>query len=256
MAIRMRAFLVDDEELALKRLSRMLRATGRVEIVGSGTDPVEAVAAVLSAKPDVLFLDIEMPGMTGFEMLAKLDPQPVIVFTTAYDRYALQAFGVNSIDYLLKPFEQAQLERALDKIERMRGGSEPRQEIRELLEKLSAVAGPAPDYPARIASRIGERVEFVELARVTHFFAADKLTYAATPARNYVVDHTIQELEQKLDPRKFIRIHRATLVNIDFVYDLHALFAGRMMVRLKDEKKTELTVSRDRVRELKQRLGI
>jgi len=256
MAIRMRAFLVDDEELALKRLSRMLRATGRVEIVGSGTDPVEAVAAVLSAKPDVLFLDIEMPGMTGFEMLAKLDPQPVIVFTTAYDRYALQAFGVNSIDYLLKPIEQAQLDRALDKIERMRGGSEPRQEIRELLERLSAVAGPAPDYPARIASRIGERVEFVELARVTHFFAADKLTYAATPARNYVVDHTIQELEQKLDPRKFIRIHRATLVNIDFVYDLHALFAGRMMVRLKDEKKTELTVSRDRVRELKQRLGI
>jgi two-component system, LytTR family, response regulator len=256
MAIRMRAFLVDDESLALKRLSRMLEATGRVEIVGSGTDPVEAVAAVLSAKPDVLFLDIEMPGMTGFEMLAKLDPQPVIVFTTAYDRYALQAFGVNSIDYLLKPIEQAQLDRALDKIERMRGGSEPRQEIRELLERLSAVAAPPPEYPARIASRIGERVEFVELARVTHFFAADKLTYAATPVRNYVVDHTIQELEQKLDPRKFIRIHRATLVNIDFVYDLHALFAGRMMVRLKDEKKTELTVSRDRVRELKQRLGI
>jgi two-component system LytT family response regulator len=252
----MRAFLVDDEALALKRLSRMLGATGRVEIVGSGTDPVEALAAVLSAKPDVLFLDIEMPGMTGFEMLAKLDPQPVIVFTTAYDRYALQAFGVNSIDYLLKPIEQAQLDRALDKIERMRGGSEPRQEIRELLERLSAVAGPALDYPARIASRIGERVEFVELARVTHFFAADKLTYAATQAKNYVVDHTIQELEQKLDPRKFIRIHRATLVNIDFVYDLHALFAGRMMVRLKDEKKTELTVSRDRVRELKQRLGI
>ena len=76
-----------------------------MEIVGSGTDPVEALAAVLSAKPDVLFLDIEMPGMTGFEMLAKLDPQPVIVFTTAYDRYALQAFGVNSIDYLLKPIE-------------------------------------------------------------------------------------------------------------------------------------------------------
>ena len=252
----MRAFLVDDEALALKRLSRMLSATRRVEIVGSDTDPVEAVQAVLEAKPDVLFLDIEMPEMTGFEMLAKLDPQPMIVFTTAYDRYALEAFGVNSIDYLLKPIEQAQLDRALDKIERMRGGAEPRQEIRELLERLSAVAVPAPEYPARIASRIGERVEFVELARVTHFFAADKLTYAATPARNYVVDHTIQELEQKLDRRKFIRIHRATLVNIDFVYDLHALFAGRMMVRLKDEKKTELTVSRDRVRELKQRLGI
>jgi two-component system LytT family response regulator len=256
MAAHMRAFLVDDEALAVKRLSRMLTATGRVEIAGSATDPVEAVQAVLNAKPDVLFLDIEMPGMTGFEMLAKLDPQPVIVFTTAYDRYALQAFGVNSIDYLLKPVEQAQLERALDKIERLRGGAEPRQEIRELLDRLSAVAVPQPDYPTRIASRIGERVEFVELSRVTHLFAADKLTYAATSGKNYVVDHSIQELEQKLDPRKFIRIHRASLLNLDYVYDLHAMFAGRMLVRLKDDKKTELTVSRDRVKALKQRLGI
>jgi len=102
-----------------------------------------------------------------------------------------------------------------------------------LLDRLSAVAAPQPDYPARIASRTGERVEFVELSRVTHFFAADKLTYAATPVKNYVVDHTIQELEQTLDPRKFVRIHRATLVNIDCVHDLHAMFAGRMLVRLK-----------------------
>jgi len=256
MATRMRVFLVDDEALAVKRLSRMLTATGRVEIAGSATDPVDAVQAVLNAKPDVLFLDIEMPGMTGFEMLAKLDPQPVIVFTTAYDRYALQAFGVNSIDYLLKPIEQAQLDRALDKIDRLRGGAEPRQEIRELLDRLSAAAAQQPEYPTRIASRIGERVEFVELSRVTHLFAADKLTYAATSAKNYVVDHSIQELEQKLDPRKFIRIHRASLLNLDYVYDLHAMFAGRMLVRLKDEKKTELTVSRDRVKALKQRLGI
>ena len=256
MATRMRVFLVDDEALAVKRLSRMLTATGRVEIAGSATDPVEAVQAVLNAKPDVLFLDIEMPGMSGFEMLAKLNPQPVIVFTTAYDRYALQAFGVNSIDYLLKPIEQAQLDRALDKIHRLRGGAEPRQEIRELLDRLSAAAAQQPEYPTRIASRIGERVEFVELSRVTHFFAADKLTYAATPAKNYVVDHSIQELEQKLDPRKFIRIHRASLLNLDYVYDLHAMFAGRMLVRLKDEKKTELAVSRDRVKALKQRLGI
>lgn len=250
----MRAFLVDDEALALKRLSRMLAATGRVEIAGAHTDPVEAVAMILNVKPDVLFLDIEMPGMTGFEMLAKLDPQPIVVFTTAYDQYALKAFGVNSVDYLLKPIEPAQLNRALDKIDRMRGGVEPRQEIRDLLQRLSTVA--PQEYPARIASRIGERMEFVDLARVTHFFAADKLTYAATPAKNYVVDHTIQELEQKLDPRRFVRIHRATLVNLDHLHDLHAWFAGRMMVRLKDEKKTELPVSRDRVKALKERLGI
>jgi len=249
----MRAFLVDDEALALKRLSRMLTATGRVSIAGSSTDPVEALQTIAEAKPDVLFLDIEMPGMNGFEMLSRLDPQPIVVFTTAYDQYALQAFGVNSVDYLLKPIEAAQLNRALDKIERMRGGVEPRPELRELLERLTAKQA---EYPDRIASRIGERVEFVELARITHFFASDKLTYAATAAKNYMIDHTIQELEQKLDPRKFIRIHRATLVNIDSVHELHAWFAGRMVLRLKDEKRTELAVSRDRVRALKQRLGI
>ncbi len=252
----MRAFLVDDEALALKRLSRMLATSGRVDVVGSSTDPVEALPAILDAQPDVLFLDIEMPGMNGFQMLAKLDPQPLIVFTTAYDRYALQAFGVNSVDYLLKPVETAQLTRALDKIDRMRGGAEPRPDLRELLDRLAAVTTPQPEYPDRIASRIGERVEFVELSRVTHFFASDKLTYAATPAKNFVIDHTIQELEQKLDPRKFIRVHRATLLNVDYVHELHAWFAGRMMVRLKDEKRTELSVSRDRVRALKQRLGI
>ena len=249
----MLAFLVDDEALALKRLSRMLTATGRVSIAGSCTDPVEAVQAIAETKPDILFLDIEMPGLNGFQMLSQLDPQPMVVFTTAYDQYALQAFGVNSVDYLLKPIEAAQLNRALDKIERMRGGVEPRPELRELLERL--IAKPA-EYPDRIASRIGERVEFVELARITHFFASDKLTYAATAAKNYMIDHTIQELEQRLDPRKFIRIHRATLVNIDSVHELHAWFAGRMVLRLKDEKRTELAVSRDRVRAVKQRLGI
>jgi two-component system LytT family response regulator len=248
MAIR--AFLVDDEALALKRLSRMLAATGRTEVVGTRTDPVDAVDAILAAKPDVLFLDIEMPGMNGFEMLAKLDPQPLIVFTTAYDQYALRAFGVNSVDYLLKPIEAAQLTRALDRIERMRGGMEPRPEIRELLARLAAA------YPDRIASKIGERVEFVELSRVTHFYASDKLTYAATAAKNYVIDQTIQELEEKLDPRKFLRVHRATLVNVDYVHELHTWFAGKMLVRLKDEKKSELTVSRDRVKALKQRLGL
>ena len=235
----------------------MLAATGRVEIAGTSTDPVKAVDAIIEAQPDVLFLDIEMPGMTGFQMLARLDPQPLIIFTTAYDRYALEAFGVNSVDYLLKPIEAEQLVRALDKLERMSGGVEPRPEIQQLFDRIAALAaGTAQTYPDRIASRSGERVELVELARVTHFFARDKLTYAATAAKNYVVDHTIQELERKLDPRKFVRIHRAALLNLDQVQEMHTWFAGRMMVRLKDEKRTELTVSRDRVRALKERLGV
>jgi two-component system LytT family response regulator len=254
----MRAFLVDDEALALKRLQRMLAVTKRVQVVGASTDPVEAVPAILEAKPDILFLDIEMPGMTGFEMLTHLQPQPWVVFTTAYDRYALEAFGVNSVDYLLKPIEGAHLDRALDKIERLRGSAATPPEMRELIERLAAAAGAvrSPAYPDRVASKVGERIEFVDLEQVTHFFASDKLTFAATVAKNYAVDYTIQELEQKLDPARFVRVHRASLVNVAHVQELHSWFAGRMMVRLKDPKHTELTVSRDRVRALKQRLGI
>jgi two-component system, LytTR family, response regulator len=254
----MRAFLVDDEALALKRLQRMLAGTKRVQVVGTSTDPVEAVPAILTVKPDILFLDIEMPGMTGFEMLAHLQPQPWVVFTTAYDRYALEAFGVNSVDYLLKPIEAAQLDRALDKIERLRASAAAPPGMTELIERLTTAAGNArsPSYPDRVASKVGERIEFIDLEQVTHFFASDKLTYAATAAKNHAVDYTIQELEQKLDPARFVRVHRASLVNVDYVQELHSWFAGRMMVRLKDPKHTEIAVSRDRVRELKQRLGI
>jgi two-component system LytT family response regulator len=247
----MRAFLVDDEALALKRLQRMLVLTKRVQVVGVGTDPVEAVPAIREAKPDILFLDIEMPGMTGFEMLAHLQPQPWVVFTTAYDRYALQAFGVNSVDYLLKPIDAANLDRALDKIERLRASAATPPEMTELIRRLTP-----PSYPDRVASKVGEKIEFVDLGQVTHFFAADKLTFAATSARNYAVDYTIQELEEKLDPVRFVRVHRATLVNVSHVQELHSWFAGGMMVRLKDPKHTELKVSRDRVRALKERLGI
>lgn len=253
----MRAFLVDDEALALKRLQRMLAATKRVQVAGTSTDPVEAVPAILEAKPDILFLDIEMPGMTGFEMLTHLQPQPWVVFTTAYDRYALEAFGVNSVDYLLKPIEPAQLDRALDKIERLRGSAAAPPEMRELIEKLAAAAaGARATYPDRVASKVGERIEFIDLEQVTHFFASDKLTFAATVAKNYAVDYTIQELEQKLDPARFVRVHRASLVNVAHVQELHSWFAGKMMVRLKDPKHTEVAVSRDRVRALKERLGI
>ncbi len=253
----MRVFLVDDEELALKRLSRLLSATSQVEIVGTSQDPVEAIEAIEKTQPDLLFLDIEMPGLTGFQMLAQLPTQPLVVFTTAYDRYALEAFGVNSVDYLLKPIEPAHLDRALRKIENIRGGLEPRRDVRALLSQLSALAKHnAPEYPERIASRLGERVEFVALAGISHFYADEKLTFAATEAKNFIVDHTIQDLEKRLDPKSFVRIHRATLLNLNYVLEMYPMFAGRMLVRLKDPKRTELTVARDRVRVLKDKLGI
>jgi DNA-binding LytR/AlgR family response regulator len=249
-----RAFVVDDEPLAVKRLTRMLRETGRVEIVGSSTDPVDALAALSDCKLDALFLDIQMPGMTGFEMLRMLDPQPWIVFTTAFDRYALDAFEVNSIDYLLKPIETPQLARALDKIDRLRASAEPLPDLKALLEHLRQ--GQAPTYPTRMAARVGERIHVLDLAQVTHFYAQDKLTFAATAAKDYAVDFTVSQLEEKLDPQHFFRIHRATLVNLDWAKELDPWFAGRAVLRLRDSKLTELSVARDRVTELKKKLGM
>ena len=249
----MQAFVLDDEPLAVRRLHRLLEETGRVQVAASATDPVEAVAWLSANKVDILFLDIQMPGMNGFEALSMLDPQPLVVFTTAYDQYALQAFEVNSIDYLLKPIEERHLLRALDKIERLRAGAIP-QDLASQLASLLQSRQPA--YPERIATRLGERIQFLDLDQVTHFFAKDKLTYAATKTKNHVVGYTISELEQKLNPKQFCRIHRSTLLNLAYVLELDAWFEGRVLARLKDEKRTELQVSRDRAPELKKRLGV
>jgi two-component system, LytTR family, response regulator len=252
----MNAVLVDDELLALKRLERLLANEDRIDVEAAFSDPEEAFNYLCENTPDVLFLDIQMPGMTGFELLARLENQPLVVFTTAYDEYALKAFEVNSIDYLMKPIESGQLERAVSKIERIRGGSEPKPAVDALLSKLSAALKNEAAYPARISSKLGERTAFVELKNVTHFYAKDKLTFAATGAKDYVVDYTITELERKLDPARFVRIHRSTLLNVDFVLELFSWFGDRLMIRLKDKDATELTVSRDRTRQLKDCLGL
>jgi two-component system, LytTR family, response regulator len=254
----LRAYLVDDEPLALKRLTRMLEEDGRVSVAGSASDPARALADLARQLPDVLFLDIEMPGMSGFDLLSRLPEQPLVVFTTAYNQYALRAFEVHSIDYLLKPIEPPKLDRALSKLERISSGREEKPDLTRLLDQLNAAlrGGASAAYPTRLSSRLGDHVQFVELARVSHIYAKDKLTFAATAVKEYAIDATIQELEERLDPTRFVRIHRSTIVNVDFVHELYTWFGGRMLVRLKDEKKTELTVARDRVKELKDRLGV
>jgi two-component system, LytTR family, response regulator len=258
----LRVFLVDDEPLALRRLARMLDETGRVEIVGSATIPEDAVEFLNAEPVDVVFLDIEMPGWSGFDVIARLDRQPFIVFTTAYDQYALRAFSVNSIDYLLKPVSRADLDRALTKLERLAlpdAGEAARTHLEAqaeaLLAHFAARAQVRNEYPTRIASRIGERVVFVELETVTHFLAEDKLTFAVTGEKRFVVDSPIADLERKLDPKRFFRIHRSTLVHAAFVAEMENGLGGGAFIRLRDAGRTVLQVARDRVRPLRQWLG-
>ena len=247
-----RAYVVDDERLAVQRLTRLLQATTRVEVIGDTIDPEVALEFLRANTVDVLFLDIQMPGLTGFELLERLDRDVTVVFTTAYDRYAIDAFGVNSVDYLLKPIEPERLDRALDKLERF--AAQARPDIRALARELAAELAPNRRLE-RIASRVGERTTVLDVARISHFSSKDKLTFGVVNGHEHVVDYTLTELEARLDARRFARIHRATIVNVAFVQELYPGIDG-VLVRLKDDKKTELSVARDRVRELKDRLGI
>lgn len=256
--IKLRVYLVDDEPLALQRLSRLLAATGRVEIIGQTCEPEQAIAALTAELPDVCFLDIQMPRLDGFQLLARLPKQPTVVFTTAYHQYALDAFAVNSIDYLLKPIEPQQLERALTKIERLHESvTFAPQNLPNILNALAeSLKQHYIDYPERMASRLGDRLRFVELAQVTHFNAEDKLTFAIAEGKAYCVDHSIVQLEKKLNPRKFFRIHRATMVNIAWIKEVSALPGGGLHVQLKDTAGTELTVARDRASAFKRWVSI
>jgi len=259
-AATLRAYLVDDEPLAIERLSRLLAKHSSLRIVGSASDPQQAVTALNAREDiDVLFLDIQMPGINGFELLAQLSVQPFVIFTTAYDQYALRAFEVNSIDYLLKPIEAEQLERALAKLGRVRPVIKPDwqqdPELPAVLKELaSSLLAQKAGYPLRVASRVGDRISFLDLGAVTHFVARDKLTYAVVNGREHCVDQTIADLERRLDPAKFLRIHRAILLNLDWVRQANVSFAGKVAILLKDERGTQLPVARDRLRSVRSRL--
>ena len=246
-----RVYLVDDEPLALRRLARLLAATGRVEIVGQSTDPEEAVAAIPGADVELVFLDISMPTLDGFDVCARLPASVMVVFTTAHNEHALRAFQTNAIDYLLKPIRDEDLARALDKHDRLR--ELPAQAAHDQL--AAAMAQILAARPERIASRLGDRVHLIDLDRITHFVAEDKLTYAVTAERNYVVEPSIADLEERYARAGFFRIHRATLVRLAAIAELASTSEGTK-VRLGDAKRTELAVARERAKALKDKLGL
>ena len=254
MTALLRAFLVDDEPLALKRLARLLEASGRVAIVGRATDPAKALAQLAADAVDVVFLDIHMPGLSGLQVAERLPANALVVFTTAYEHHAVAAFEVNAVDYLLKPIVRERLHATLDRLAARRDDP-TRAGLRETLERLTSHLRGAT-HLSHLASRVGERVHLIPVEEVTHVFARDRATYAATAAAEHMLDAPIIELERKLDPARFFRIHRGALVNVTYVGELHADFGGRLLVRLKNQPRTELVVARDRVRPLKERLGL
>jgi two-component system LytT family response regulator len=256
MSGRLRAYVVDDEPGAMKQVVQGLKATGRVDIVGTATSAETALIEIPAREVEALFLDIHMPGMTGFELLQRLTASPLVVFVTAFDDYALQAFEAAAVDYLLKPVKRERVERALDRLESRR--TDPSAAgVHAVLERLARHYGAArmPAYADRISVDLGQqRTQLVETAKITHFVAQGKGTLAVTATGSHLVDRTLGELEERLDPRHFIRIHRSAIVNLAWVGEVRPELGGRLVARLKDAAKTELQVARDRARAFKERL--
>lgn len=260
MSKKLQVFLVDDEPLALKRLARLLWETNKIEIAGQTTEPLEALKIIPTLKLDAIFLDIQMPELNGFELLQKLESYPPVIFTTAFDEFALKAFEVFSVDYLLKPIESERLEKAIEKLEKV--SNEKTSEVTDNIGKLLAdFANKFPTEPnrsiERVASRIGGKVQILQTSEITHFLAQDKLTFAKNlEGKEFPLDFSLNELEDRLVSKDFLRVHRGAIVNLNFIEEVHGWFSGRILIRLKDAGKTEIIVARDRVKILKNFLGM
>jgi two-component system LytT family response regulator len=248
-----RTVLVDDEPPARKRLLRLLEAHPEITVIGEAGSGEEAVECLRQHRPALVFLDIHLPQYDGFEVLRRLEEPPLTIFTTGHDQYALRAFEAASIDYLLKPVEAETLARAVQKLNRLTrtGRGDLERRLQEFLTHFP-LHGAAPEYLQKMAVNVGERALILELAEVSHFEAKDKYVFLHTLAgKEYIVDQTVAELETRLDPRKFVRVHRSTLVNIDHVKEIQTWFNGKYRLLMGDRANSEILVSKGMAPRLK-----
>lgn len=251
-----RALIVDDEPLAREGIREFLGGAPDVKIVGECANGSEALAAIVELSPDLVFLDVQMPEMSGFEVLAALDrrPIPAIIFITAYDQYALKAFDVHALDYLLKPIDadrfRETLERARKQLELQRSG-QVSQHIVSLLTKLKTQQ--EREYIERLMVKSRGRVFFLRTAEIDWIEAAGNYVNLHVGEESHLIRETMAGLESKLDPNQFLRVHRSTIVNIARVEELQPWFSGEYAVILRDG--TQLTLSRTYRSKLQGRLG-
>lgn len=243
----MRAVIVDDERLARSRLRRLLASHRDVEVVAEAADGEEALARVAEAAPDVVFLDVRMPELDGLEVARRLPAQARVVFTTAYDEYAVEAFAAAAVDYLLKPIEPARLAAALDRVRQLKSGDQ-RADLERLLERLTG-PGAAP----RITARRGDTIRVFDPREIRRFHAADRYTVFRHGGGEFLLDDSIVALEKRLAPLGFVRVHRAELINLAHVRALRRE-DDRTQVELDDGQRA--VVSRRHLKRLKERLGI
>ena len=247
-----RAFIVEDEQPALERLKDLIDEITDVEIIGSNPSGKEAVQQIDSLKPDLLFLDIHRTDISGIDVLRLISHQPAIIFTTAYNQYAIEAFELRAVDYLLKPFSKERFEEAVDKV---REKLQPDQDMTSTFKQLLQSWQPGKDYLTRIPSRIGDKIYILPDDEIVYFKSEDKVVFAYLADSDFIVNYTLEELQNRLHPDKFFRIHRSTIVNLNYVKTIEAWFGGGYKMKVKDKRNTELTISRSAGRLLREKLG-
>lgn len=261
----MTAVIVDDEELAREELKYLLDTAGSVDVLAEGTNGVEAVDLIREYHPDVVFLDVQMPGLDGFAVLRKLlevsegEPLPQIIFATAFDQYAVRAFDVNAIDYLLKPFDRNRvlqaLERARLRLQEPAGEAKPAPgdlRVETLLRLIEQHQGPRT-HSGKIVLQAGSRLLLVDQKDVCFASINEGVITVVTPSlEGQSKCRTLEELFELLDPAVFWRAHRSYLVNINHIREVVPWFKSSYQLRMADKKQTEIPVSRAQTRRLRE----
>lgn len=234
----MKTILIDDEPLAIGRLKRLLGKYEDFEVIDEAKNGQVGLEKIELHQPDVIFLDIEMPLLTGFEMLARLSFMPLVVFATAYDQYAIRAFEENSIDYLLKPIEADRLEKTVEKLRKLKSNS-ANSSMNSSLLKLIEQFKPKKDIHS-ISVKSGEKILFIPLHEISFFEAEDKYVFLnTTDGKQYLTNYTITTLEEKL-PENFVRVSRSSIVNSLLIKELQKYFSGKYLVIMRDTKTSKI----------------
>jgi two-component system LytT family response regulator len=246
----MRILIVDDESLARERLKRLLVNIEGVELIGEAEDGLQAVELIEREQPDLVLLDIQMPGLDGFGVIEALEDPPPVVFVTAYDEYAIRAFEVNALDYLLKPFSRDRLEQAIHRAQEAQAeGQDLTSRLASLLESLASQG----HYLTRLAVRDGNRIRVLDVGEVDWIGVENEQTFVHIGSEAYPIRRTLADLEARLDPACFFRAHRSAIVNLDRVKEIVPWFRGSHKLRLTTDAEVEL--SRAQARSLRKILG-
>jgi len=247
-----RVLIVDDEPISRRRLRRLLALESECELAGECENGLEAVRLLEREKIDILFLDVQMPEMDGFEVVHAISrAHPLIIFTSAYDEYALKAFEVHAFDYLLKPFDRRRFRESVQRARAQLTQAKPAMADDRILTLFENLAS-ARNAPDRIAIRNNGRVIFLKLGEIDWIEAADNYVCLHCGRDTYILRETMSELEARLDPARFIRVHRSAIVNLDCIRELQPWFRGDYKVMLNDG--TELTLTKNHREKLESRL--